>query len=292
MTAVYAESPPKPCDYFDIISGTSTGGLIAIMLGRLRMTVDDCINAYASLSESVFEKNNRRPTTGFLKHLERDSKWQQQQQGQYASISNDFMTKYAFEDYATPIVLGHRIMVAPKASAVVPGHADSELVTIHADHTSMVHYPSKRDVGYVAVSEHLQIMVTDAIAHFSDPLELLGIATGPMLSFRAVSGAVGLTISLVNVPGITSTIIESSTIAYLDIFMDGFRFAWIAGDSSSPSLVSHQPPLTCPSLISFFPVDCVEVFDIHIDATLEVKKQEPAVEGKKAEPLLRGQNFG
>ena len=26
-----------PCDYFDLIGGTGTGGLIAIMLGRLRM---------------------------------------------------------------------------------------------------------------------------------------------------------------------------------------------------------------------------------------------------------------
>ncbi|EGY20905.1 uncharacterized protein VDAG_02429 [Verticillium dahliae VdLs.17] len=29
---------PRPCDRFDMIGGTSTGGIIAIMLGRLRMT--------------------------------------------------------------------------------------------------------------------------------------------------------------------------------------------------------------------------------------------------------------
>jgi patatin-like phospholipase/acyl hydrolase len=29
-------SPLRPCDYFDLICGTGTGGLIAIMLGRLQ----------------------------------------------------------------------------------------------------------------------------------------------------------------------------------------------------------------------------------------------------------------
>ncbi|CAE6445637.1 unnamed protein product [Rhizoctonia solani] len=43
-----------PCDYFDMICGTSTGGLIAIMLGKLRMSVDEVIGAYRDLSKSVF----------------------------------------------------------------------------------------------------------------------------------------------------------------------------------------------------------------------------------------------
>ncbi|KAF5360636.1 hypothetical protein D9756_004637 [Leucocoprinus leucothites] len=44
----------KPCEYFDMIAGTSTGGLIAIMLGRLRMTIDQCIKAYERLSTQIF----------------------------------------------------------------------------------------------------------------------------------------------------------------------------------------------------------------------------------------------
>jgi hypothetical protein len=62
---------PKPCDYFDLIGGTSTGGwaalisldtksltlhfrIIAIMLGRLRMDVDTAIDRYADLAKRVF----------------------------------------------------------------------------------------------------------------------------------------------------------------------------------------------------------------------------------------------
>ncbi|KAH6981463.1 hypothetical protein EDB80DRAFT_899547 [Ilyonectria destructans] len=60
MSTIDPDSPPKPCDYFDMIGGTSTGGLIVIMLGRLRMTIDECITAYTSLSNKVFEKKSHR----------------------------------------------------------------------------------------------------------------------------------------------------------------------------------------------------------------------------------------
>ncbi|RYP34899.1 hypothetical protein DL768_011033 [Monosporascus sp. mg162] len=60
MATVNPESPPKPREYFDMIGGTSTGGIIAVMLGRLRMTVDECIEAYTSLSDEVFEKKSHR----------------------------------------------------------------------------------------------------------------------------------------------------------------------------------------------------------------------------------------
>lgn len=44
----------EPYQHFDLIGGTSTGGIIALMLGRLRMGVKECINEYCSLSISVF----------------------------------------------------------------------------------------------------------------------------------------------------------------------------------------------------------------------------------------------
>ena len=49
---------PAPFEYFDMICGTSTGGIIAIMLGRLKMTVEKCIDAYIELGKIVFKDSN------------------------------------------------------------------------------------------------------------------------------------------------------------------------------------------------------------------------------------------
>ncbi|MCJ1450761.1 hypothetical protein MMC28_001095 [Mycoblastus sanguinarius] len=63
-TALRSDTQPLskylPCHYFDYIAGTSTGGLIAIMLGRLRLSVDEVIEEYKQLSANVFEKPSSR----------------------------------------------------------------------------------------------------------------------------------------------------------------------------------------------------------------------------------------
>jgi len=41
---------PRSCDRFDFIGGISIGGIIAIMLGWLGMTVDECIRAYKNVA--------------------------------------------------------------------------------------------------------------------------------------------------------------------------------------------------------------------------------------------------
>jgi hypothetical protein len=50
----FVEEELLPCHYFDFMYGTSTGGLIATMLGRLRMTTAECLEVYRSVGDDLF----------------------------------------------------------------------------------------------------------------------------------------------------------------------------------------------------------------------------------------------
>lgn len=47
--------PPKPCQVFDLICGSSTGGLIAILLGRFGLSCDDAIAVYGEIGATMFD---------------------------------------------------------------------------------------------------------------------------------------------------------------------------------------------------------------------------------------------
>jgi patatin-like phospholipase/acyl hydrolase len=57
----------KPHDIFELVAGTSTGGLIAVMLGKLGMSPEECIQAYHNLSTRIFSTKHFRArfTGGF-----------------------------------------------------------------------------------------------------------------------------------------------------------------------------------------------------------------------------------
>ena len=57
-------SPPKPCEIFDLICGTSTGGIIALILGRLKVTVEEAIDIYCDVSKEIFGKPKGHVTEG------------------------------------------------------------------------------------------------------------------------------------------------------------------------------------------------------------------------------------
>ncbi|RPA75479.1 FabD/lysophospholipase-like protein [Ascobolus immersus RN42] len=48
------EEIPRPCDHFDLIAGTGTGGILAILLGRLRLDVDACLEIYSIMTKKIF----------------------------------------------------------------------------------------------------------------------------------------------------------------------------------------------------------------------------------------------
>ncbi|MCJ1405065.1 hypothetical protein MMC11_008291 [Xylographa trunciseda] len=49
-----------PCHYFDYVVGTGTGGLIAIMLSRLRMSIDQCLREYLKIFQIIFGQRRQR----------------------------------------------------------------------------------------------------------------------------------------------------------------------------------------------------------------------------------------
>ncbi|RAL12541.1 uncharacterized protein BO97DRAFT_344851 [Aspergillus homomorphus CBS 101889] len=66
MESIDGENTPRPCDYFNLIGGSGSGGLIAIMLGRLKMDIDQCINAYRRLLKFIFARKRHIPLTSNL----------------------------------------------------------------------------------------------------------------------------------------------------------------------------------------------------------------------------------
>jgi len=61
----------EPHHVFKLVAGTSTGGLIAVMLGKLGMGIQDCITQYLELSETIFKHKSLRGrfTRGLAKEI-------------------------------------------------------------------------------------------------------------------------------------------------------------------------------------------------------------------------------
>ncbi|KAF2157432.1 FabD/lysophospholipase-like protein [Myriangium duriaei CBS 260.36] len=59
-----SEDDLLPCHYFDFMYGTSTGGLIAVMLARLRMSIGECLQQYRLVGDKLF--GHRRTIIPFM----------------------------------------------------------------------------------------------------------------------------------------------------------------------------------------------------------------------------------
>jgi patatin-like phospholipase/acyl hydrolase len=56
-----------PHHIFDLVAGTSTGGLISLMLGKLGMNVKDCIEEYRNFSKAIFKRKQLLAMGGFVR---------------------------------------------------------------------------------------------------------------------------------------------------------------------------------------------------------------------------------
>ncbi|PVG02910.1 hypothetical protein CPB86DRAFT_859145 [Serendipita vermifera] len=61
----YPNEPDKvilPCEYFHMMGGSDTGGLLVVMLTKLRMTVDEAIEEFREISKEVYEVEDLTPS--------------------------------------------------------------------------------------------------------------------------------------------------------------------------------------------------------------------------------------
>ncbi|KAK3355191.1 phospholipase, patatin family protein, partial [Neurospora tetraspora] len=163
--------PPKPCDYFDMIGGTSTGGLIAIMLGRLRMTIEDCISAYCMLADKVFEKKSHRVTLNG------------KVQGRFSAAQLEKVVKKVIVEQN---LNQDELFKDPADSCKVFVCATSK--DVHQSIVCFTTYPSRRLVPHLYNSTTIwqACRATSAATSFFDP-----IAIGP-IGKEFVDGALGL----------------------------------------------------------------------------------------------------
>ncbi|RHZ57295.1 uncharacterized protein CDV56_103895 [Aspergillus thermomutatus] len=174
MEAIDPYRPPKPCEVFDMIGGTSTGGLIAIMLGRLKMDVDQCINVYIRLSQQAFTRKNYIPVTPRLSFRARfDSKRLEQ------ALKTVVVEQGLDED---------ALLQDPDTSCRVFVCATRETTGSVTSFTSFHHFRGERDL-YKVLKIWEAGRATSAAPSFFDPLVVIDPVMGNRRAF--LDGALG-----------------------------------------------------------------------------------------------------
>ncbi|KAJ4989895.1 ankyrin repeat protein [Stagonosporopsis vannaccii] len=175
MRKIDPKNPPKPCDYFDIIGGTSTGGLIAIMLGRLQMTTEECKEAYRQLSAKAFKYKGRPVKAAFSNPL----KWEVKARFDTAELERgmkDLITAVLKRDPAnkdkSDDELENALLYSPEARCKVFVTATAQSAPI--DTTVLTSYESSRwptdFLKTVKIWEAAR--ATSAASSFFDPIEI------------------------------------------------------------------------------------------------------------------------
>lgn len=112
-----------PCHYFDYIAGTSVGGLIAIMLGMLGQSVDDCINEFRRQNKSIPLSDDAQVIGIDFPLLHRRSTWPTRRTRSF------FDTFAKFSATATGRARPPSMQVPPASSPATSQNADSDSAT-------------------------------------------------------------------------------------------------------------------------------------------------------------------
>ncbi|KAI1115455.1 Alpha/Beta hydrolase protein [Nemania sp. NC0429] len=139
--------PIKVSTYGILFMGTPHSGGKGVTMGQIAQSV-----------ASIFVHTN----DNVLQHLQQQSEWLTKQKDDYASIMRDFVTKFGWEVYPTPLLSGlSSIVVVPQWSAI--GWQDNaEPVQIMANHITMVKFRGEDDPEYNKVWKKLAIMAQEA----------------------------------------------------------------------------------------------------------------------------------
>ena len=162
----------RPWQIFDVICGTSTGGLIAIMLGRLRMTIDEAIEHYRALCKSVFGSpkwfgglRNKLFGTPIYKSSKLEKRIKRIAKRSNATYYNGEALLYEPKTEKLDGVYCHTFVVAIRKSQAA---APPELFTSYSPEDSYKIWESAR--------------ATTATAEFFDPVEVR-VGTGPPVAY-------------------------------------------------------------------------------------------------------------
>lgn len=119
---------PKPCDHFDLIVGSGTGGLIALMLGRLRLDLETCKDVYVRMTRKVFETDKTIAGIPYRHTLFKASKLEEairecvREHTVFEAEGNDLPNSSARDSLASPMFspssVPHRSLSRSSASSI------------------------------------------------------------------------------------------------------------------------------------------------------------------------------
>lgn len=132
------KSEPRPADYFELAGGTSTGGIIGIMLFRLHMTASQAIEEYDMIAKDVFSpkiygwditKVFGQTVSGWINNSKTVVQSSRFDDKHLESAINRVVAKYGLDENDKKL-RGNALLRHPKAGKMYVEHAPTDVVVI------------------------------------------------------------------------------------------------------------------------------------------------------------------